>query len=70
MFAFFELELAGTILFEGVDDNSNVIVNHGASMIMNWTLAQEKDVLQQVAGSADSLLNPNLYSNYEYKAST
>ncbi|KAK2421017.1 F-box protein [Trifolium repens] len=49
MFAFFELELAGTILFEGVDDNSNVIVNHGASMIMNWTPAQEKDVLQQVA---------------------
>ncbi|WJX66480.1 hypothetical protein P8452_51036 [Trifolium repens] len=41
--------------FEGVDDSSNVIVNHGASMIMNWTLAQEMDVLQQVAGDADSL---------------
>jgi hypothetical protein len=38
-----------------VDDSSNVIVNHGASMIMNWTLAQEMDVLQQVAGGADSL---------------
>jgi hypothetical protein len=55
MFAFFEPKLAGTIVFEGVDDSSNVIVNHGASMIMNWTLVQEKDVLRQVAGSADSL---------------